>query len=318
MLRARGQAEHYARATARRRRPPALPDRRRCRPRHRALRRLHPHRRQPTCPSPTRAATASGSPTSRNPDIRDRLERRLARPAPRSTPPAAPPASRARSPSPSPASPSRSKAEATRPTVAAFLIALPLLACSPRTWACCPSDNLRRPARKPPTTPTIRPAASPSSGRPWTTAGFSVVLRAEAARASTAASSKTPRRPAARRQPARPPDRSRQAPTGATSSPPSSAPCSNARSIPLERHKLGAHYTPRAYVERLVLPTVIEPLRAEWHAVQAAADHPSPTTANSRTPRDEVTRLPPPPVPPCAYSTRPAAPAISSTSPSNT
>jgi hypothetical protein len=33
---------------------------------------------------------------------------------------------------------------------------------------------------------------------------------------------------------------------------------------PDERHKLGAHYTPRAYVERLVLPTVIEPLRAEW------------------------------------------------------
>ena len=30
---------------------------------------------------------------------------------------------------------------------------------------------------------------------------------------------------------------------------------------PRERHKLGAHYTPRAYVERLVLPTIIEPLR---------------------------------------------------------
>ena len=40
---------------------------------------------------------------------------------------------------------------------------------------------------------------------------------------------------------------------------------------PRERHKLGAHYTPRAYVERLVLPTVIEPLRAEWAEVQAAA-----------------------------------------------
>lgn len=37
------------------------------------------------------------------------------------------------------------------------------------------------------------------------------------------------------------------------------------------RHKLGAHYTPRAYVERLVLPTVIEPLRAQWGDVQAAA-----------------------------------------------
>lgn len=40
---------------------------------------------------------------------------------------------------------------------------------------------------------------------------------------------------------------------------------------PRERHKLGAHYTPRAYVERLVLPTIIEPLRAEWQEVQAAA-----------------------------------------------
>jgi hypothetical protein len=38
-----------------------------------------------------------------------------------------------------------------------------------------------------------------------------------------------------------------------------------------DRHKLGAHYTPRAYVERLVLPTVIEPLRMEWSDAQAAA-----------------------------------------------
>ncbi|WP_417764821.1 DNA methyltransferase [Shewanella chilikensis] len=40
---------------------------------------------------------------------------------------------------------------------------------------------------------------------------------------------------------------------------------------PRERHKLGAHYTPRSYVERLVLPTIIEPLREEWENVQAAA-----------------------------------------------
>jgi len=40
---------------------------------------------------------------------------------------------------------------------------------------------------------------------------------------------------------------------------------------PRERHKLGAHFTPRAYVERLVVPTVIEPLREEWNAAQAAA-----------------------------------------------
>jgi hypothetical protein len=40
---------------------------------------------------------------------------------------------------------------------------------------------------------------------------------------------------------------------------------------PLERHRLGAHYTPRAYVERLVLPTVMAPLREDWTAVQSAA-----------------------------------------------
>jgi len=40
---------------------------------------------------------------------------------------------------------------------------------------------------------------------------------------------------------------------------------------PRERHKLGAHYTPRAYVERLVMPTVIEPLRRDWSSVQVAA-----------------------------------------------
>lgn len=38
-----------------------------------------------------------------------------------------------------------------------------------------------------------------------------------------------------------------------------------------ERHKLGAHYTPRAYVERLILPTVMEPLRAEWDDVKTGA-----------------------------------------------
>ncbi|HEY8710353.1 MAG TPA: DNA methyltransferase, partial [Burkholderiaceae bacterium] len=40
---------------------------------------------------------------------------------------------------------------------------------------------------------------------------------------------------------------------------------------PDERHALGAHYTPRAYVERLVLPTVVQPLRADWADAQAAA-----------------------------------------------
>jgi hypothetical protein len=40
---------------------------------------------------------------------------------------------------------------------------------------------------------------------------------------------------------------------------------------PVERHKLGAHYTPRAYVERLVIPTIMEPLREEWDDVYATA-----------------------------------------------
>ncbi len=38
-----------------------------------------------------------------------------------------------------------------------------------------------------------------------------------------------------------------------------------------QRHKLGAHYTPRAYVERLVTPVVMDPLRRDWESVQAAA-----------------------------------------------
>ena len=38
---------------------------------------------------------------------------------------------------------------------------------------------------------------------------------------------------------------------------------------PKERSKLGAHYTPRSYVERLVRPVVLEPLRERWDLVQA-------------------------------------------------
>ncbi len=40
---------------------------------------------------------------------------------------------------------------------------------------------------------------------------------------------------------------------------------------PKERAKLGAHYTPRPYVERLIGPTIIEPLRADWAGVRVAA-----------------------------------------------
>ena len=41
---------------------------------------------------------------------------------------------------------------------------------------------------------------------------------------------------------------------------------------PQERKRLGAHYTPRAYVERLVDATIIEPLNADWIAAQSAAE----------------------------------------------
>ena len=41
---------------------------------------------------------------------------------------------------------------------------------------------------------------------------------------------------------------------------------------PVERRRLGAHYTPRAYVERLVVATVIEPLREDWATVVVTAD----------------------------------------------
>ncbi|MCC6415548.1 MAG: class I SAM-dependent DNA methyltransferase [Opitutaceae bacterium] len=42
---------------------------------------------------------------------------------------------------------------------------------------------------------------------------------------------------------------------------------------PHERGRLGAHFTPRAYVERLVLPVVIEPLRADFTAARDEAVH---------------------------------------------
>jgi len=40
---------------------------------------------------------------------------------------------------------------------------------------------------------------------------------------------------------------------------------------PSERHRLGAHYTPRAYVERLLRPALEEPLRLDWELAQAEA-----------------------------------------------
>jgi hypothetical protein len=39
-----------------------------------------------------------------------------------------------------------------------------------------------------------------------------------------------------------------------------------------ERKKLGAHYTPRSYVERLVVATIMEPLRADWAQALSTAE----------------------------------------------
>lgn len=52
-----------------------------------------------------------------------------------------------------------------------------------------------------------------------------------------------------------------------------------------ERSRLGAHYTPRAYVERLVVVTVLEPLRQEWAQVQATAER----LKNEKRDKDAVT-----------------------------
>src|SRR4051794_20153202 len=41
---------------------------------------------------------------------------------------------------------------------------------------------------------------------------------------------------------------------------------------PSDRRRLAAHYTPRAYVERLVIATVIEPLRQDWAQVLSTAE----------------------------------------------
>lgn len=41
---------------------------------------------------------------------------------------------------------------------------------------------------------------------------------------------------------------------------------------PRERRRLGAHYTPRAYVERLVVATIIDPLRADWAGILSTVE----------------------------------------------
>jgi hypothetical protein len=82
---------------------------------------------------------------------------------------------------------------------------------------------------------------------------------------------------------------------------------------PTERHALGAHYTPRAYVDRLVMPTVIDPLRAEWSNAQAAALLLA-NEANALEGKNATTNWPRP-APRCANSTTACAPCVCSTPP---
>lgn len=55
-----------------------------------------------------------------------------------------------------------------------------------------------------------------------------------------------------------------------------------------ERSKLGAHYTPRLYVERIVQVTVMEPLRAEWRDVQIKIQEAVDNTENKEEGRDSA------------------------------
>jgi hypothetical protein len=64
-----------------------------------------------------------------------------------------------------------------------------------------------------------------------------------------------------------------------------------------DRERLGAHYTPRVYVERLVVVTIMEPLRQEWARVQATAERLKLEAAGAGLPGRE-----------CARSSNPAPP----------
>jgi hypothetical protein len=59
---------------------------------------------------------------------------------------------------------------------------------------------------------------------------------------------------------------------------------------PQERSRLGAHFTPRAYVERLLVPTIEEPLRAQWELIlgQVRKLVPPNEVAKPRTVRDAL------------------------------
>ncbi len=76
-----------------------------------------------------------------------------------------------------------------------------------------------------------------------------------------------------------------------------------------ERGRLGAQFTPRAFVERLVLPTVMEPLRADWDGVRGAADLAMQAGSAPRRRPSSASSMPG--SAPSACWTRPAAPATS-------
>ena len=60
---------------------------------------------------------------------------------------------------------------------------------------------------------------------------------------------------------------------------------------PKERHKLGAHFTPRAYVERLVKPTIEEPLRADWDVVRVEVRQLVEASEDARTEKTRKAKL---------------------------
>src|ERR1019366_8519177 len=59
---------------------------------------------------------------------------------------------------------------------------------------------------------------------------------------------------------------------------------------PEERHRLGAEFTPREYIERLVEPTVVEPIRERWTAVQAAVVQMNPVADDPSTKKSKAQR----------------------------
>lgn len=58
-----------------------------------------------------------------------------------------------------------------------------------------------------------------------------------------------------------------------------------------QRHRLGAHYTPRSYVYRVVRPTLEEPLREEWEIVQGLSRLSREGTAPHHTPEESLNGL---------------------------